>query len=67
MTACGDQAQEGIGEEACESEHQTSFLSLLGRRQERQRDSTSSTQRKTMDKSNKCKVIDMTDDLDVFS
>ena len=61
MTACSEKSRAGIGEEAGKSEHKTSFLSLLGRRQERQR---VSTQRLNMVKSNKYKVADLTEDLD---
>ena len=60
-------SKRALEEEAGKSEHQTSFLSLPGRLQERHRDSTSSTQRKTMDKSNEYEVTDMTEDLDVLS
>ena len=44
-THAGSTTKVGTGEEAGTREHKTSFLSLLGRRQKRQRDSTSNTQR----------------------
>ena len=66
MTACGEQAQEGIGEGAGKREHKTSFLSSPMRRQRRQSEVEASTQRKVNEKFNTYNVIMLNAVSDVF-
>ena len=66
MTACCDQAQADIGEEAGKSEQKTSFLSLSWRRQRRQREVEPRAQRKVEEKFDVNMVVVLNVVLDVF-
>ena len=66
VTACGEQAQEGIGEGAGKREHKTSFLSLPMCRQRRQSEDEARTQRKVNEKFNTYNVTMFNAVSDVF-